>query len=38
LLLDQIDVAVVALDPDGTITHWNANAETLLSQNALAGR
>jgi hypothetical protein len=21
LLLDQIDVAVVALDPDGTITH-----------------
>jgi PAS domain S-box-containing protein len=29
LLLDQIDAAVIALDLQGTITHWNAHAERL---------
>jgi PAS domain S-box-containing protein len=29
LLLDQIDAAVIALDLDGNVTHWNAHAERL---------
>jgi PAS domain S-box-containing protein len=29
LLLDQIDAAVIALDLDGNVTHWNAHAERI---------
>jgi two-component system cell cycle sensor histidine kinase/response regulator CckA len=29
-LLDRIDVGVAAIDPDGTVTHWNSGAERLL--------
>ena len=28
-LLDEVDVAVVATDPDGRVTHWNRGAELL---------
>jgi PAS domain S-box-containing protein len=31
-LLDAVDVAVIATDLDGTITHWNRGAERLYSQ------
>ena len=39
-LLDAVDVAVIATDLDGTVTHWNSGAERLysLQREATIGR
>ncbi len=34
-ILKSLDVAIVAMSPDGTITHWNLAAERLLGYSAL---